>query len=243
MQETRSMAETETYEEISGYDYQPWREYTVEPNDNLVIRINNFNGNTMEYLGQNPSSNGNFNGNGDGVRASIYMTSYTVSLKGTIAFPLIGEILVQGKTTLEIQETLNEKLQPHLKFPSTSVKLANYRVTVLGEVGNPGVYYIYNDYGTLFELLGMAGDLTQYANRKKVKIIRETEQGSKVAYLNLTKPDIVASPYYYVRPNDIIYLEPVNARAFQTNASTASIVVSVVSVATLIANLIVNSRK
>ena len=176
------------------------------------------------------------------VNASIYLNSYTVTKEGTIQLPLIGKMTVAGKNTLEIKAELDELLKPHIRLPSSSVKLANFRVTVLGEVNNAGVHYIYNDYGTLFEALGFAGDLTEFADRKRIKLIRETETGPQTVYLNLTQPGLISSPYYYLRPNDVIYVEPVQARATNINARTTSIVISAVSVATLIANVIVNSR-
>ncbi|MEM6344318.1 MAG: polysaccharide biosynthesis/export family protein [Bacteroidota bacterium] len=243
MQEDALPAEEYITHPIKEYANEPLRDYRVKANDNLVINVSNYEGNSYQLFNAETAGNSALSGGGNSPTAAIYLNSYTITKKGTINLPLVGEMMVAGKTTMEIKAELDSLLIPHLKLVSSSVKLANFRLTILGEVNIPGQHYIYNDYVTLYEALGIAGDLTEYGNRERLKIVRETENGVKTAYLNLTSSELMSSEYYYLQPNDMIYVEPVKAWAFRTNANTASIVISAVSVVTLIANVIVTSRQ
>lgn len=228
---------------IQEYANEPLRDYRVKTNDNLVINVSNFEGSSYKLFSESQNNAEALSGGGPSPAAAIYLNSYTVNKAGTITLPLVGELKVAGKTTQEIQAELDLKLTPHLTKATSSVKLANFRVTVLGEVNRPGQHYIYNDYGTVYEALGLAGDMTEFGNRTRVKMVRETAGGVKTAYLNLQRPEIISTEFYYLQPNDVIYVEPVKAWAFRTNANTASLVISAVSVLTLIANVIVTSRQ
>jgi len=243
MQENTIPAEEFVTHPIEEYANEPLRDYHIKANDNLVINVSNYEGNSYQLFNAETSGSSALSGGGNSPTAAIYLNSYAVSKNGTITLPLVGEMMVAGKTTLEIKTELDSLLRPDLKLVSSSVKLANFRVTILGEVNVPGLHYIYNDYATLYEALGLAGDLTEYGNRERLKIVRETEKGVKTAYINLTSSELMSSEYFYLQPNDMIYVEPVKAWAFRTNANTASIVISAVSVVTLIANVIVTSRQ
>lgn len=243
MQEQSEPEEEFIIHELEEYSNEPLRDYRVKPNDNLVINVSNYEGNSYQLFNDDQNSNSALSGGGNSPNAAIYLNSFTVNKAGAIYLPLIGELNVAGKTTQEIKAELDVLLKPTLALVSTSVKLANFRVTILGEVRNPGLHYIYNDYGTIYEALGLAGDLTEYGNRQRIKIVRETEKGVKTAYLNLNRSELISSEYYYLRPNDMIYVEPVKAWAFRTNANTASIAISAVSVVALIANVLINSQK
>ncbi|MFK7924902.1 MAG: polysaccharide biosynthesis/export family protein [Bacteroidia bacterium] len=243
MQEQSVPAEDYITYEIEEYSNEPLRDYRVKPNDNLAINVSNYEGSSYKLFNDQQNSTNALSGGGNTPTAAIYLNSFTVNKVGSIYLPLIGELKVEGKTTQEIKAELDVLLEPHLKLVSSSVKLANFRVTILGEVQVPGLHFIYNDYVTIYEALGLAGDLTEYGNRQRIKVVRETEKGVKTAYINLGKSELLSSEYYYLRPNDMIYVEPVKARAFRTNANTASILISAASVVTLIANVIINSRK
>jgi polysaccharide export outer membrane protein len=120
---------------------------------------------------------------------------------------------------------------------STSVKLANLRVTILGEVENPGVHYFFSNQTTILEAISLAGDFTDFGNRQKVKLIRRKDNATKTIVLDLNKPDFLDTEYYFIHPNDLIYIEPIKAKAFDVGAQSVGIVLSVISTAALLANI------
>lgn len=212
--------------------------YKVRPNDQLLIKINSFEGSTGDFINQKLS------GSTESTRlqydpSTIYFNSYSINDSGYIKLPVLEKVQVEGLTTFEIQELLDQKLEPYIRLASTDVKLGNRRVTLLGEVARPGVQYLYNEQNTLLEAIGFAGDFTPFGNRKKVKLIRQTETGVKSVYLNLNRSDFLSTPYYYVQPNDVIYVEPLKPKSFDVSASSVGIVISGISLGVLIANFFI----
>lgn len=185
-------------------------EYRVQPGDNLYIRVVTLDEKTTVLL--NPlSAQGTQNINND---ASVYLNSYNVNEAGYLDFPMVGEFKVHNMSVEEIKEKLQEKLTTYLKEFIVIVKLVNFNITMLGEVNRPGQYKIYQDNINIFEAVSMASDLTDFANRNKVAIIRQTETGSEVVYIDMTKRDLLLSDYYYLKPNDIVYAQPVKGKQF-----------------------------
>lgn len=145
---------------------------------------------------------------------------YLVDSLGNIVMPLIGKINVKDKTIDQAALLIEAKLKDYLKEPSVSVRIANHKFSVLGEVNRPSVYNIIEDRLTLTEALGMAGDLTIFGKRENVLLIREGKNGLReMVRIDLTKRDILTSPYYYVQPNDVIYVEPLKTKATVTDQS------------------------
>ena len=196
--------------------------YLVREYDNLIIRINSMDPEVSAVMNQAQAD----------VRLTdprglLYFSSYTVAEDGTVLLPLLGSIVVKGKTLSEIAENLVELMKAYDVFSTVSVKLADFKVTILGEVKSPGVKYYYSSKLTVFQALGMAGDLTPYGNRREVKLIRETDMGTVIIPLDLTRTDLIESDYYFLRPEDVIYIEPVKARSFQLNKSNVELVTGV----------------
>lgn len=183
-------------------------DYRVQPGDNLYIRVVSLDEQTTMLL--NPSGTGN-NMNND---ASIYLNSYTVNETGYLDFPMTGEIFVKNMTIDEIKKELTIQLREYLKELVVIVKLVNFNITMLGEVNRPGQYKIYQTSINLFEAVSMASDLTDFANRNTIAIIRQTKTGSEVTYVDMTKRDILLSEMYYLKPNDIVYVQPVKGKQF-----------------------------
>ncbi len=180
-----------------------------------------------------------------------YLTSqpslqqYLVENDGTIDFPVIGEITIGGLTKSETEALIKDKLKEYLKEePIVNVRMTNYKISVLGEVSRPGTFTISNEKVNIFEALAMAGDLTVYGLRDNVKLIREDANGvRKVVELNLNNSDVIASPYYYLQQNDLVYITPNETRSRDADISTSktiwlSITGTLVSVATLVVSLI-----
>ncbi|MCK4408340.1 MAG: polysaccharide biosynthesis/export family protein [Bacteroidales bacterium] len=184
--------------------------YRIQPGDNLYIRINSldeqanliFNNETkytLRYLMN---------------EFTIFLYSYIVNEEGCIDFPIVGCIIVKNLTTEQIRNKLKEILKEYLKEATIIVKLVNFNITLIGEVRSPGEYDIYQDELNIFEAFALAGDLTDFANRNHVLLVRQTKQGSTIHKLDLTDDKILESDYYYLMPNDIIYIEPLKGKQF-----------------------------
>lgn len=151
---------------------------------------------------------------------------YTVNAAGNITFPILGTIHAQGLSYPELAKSIQNKLIDggYITDPTVSVDLDNFKITVLGEVQKPGVQAVESDRVTIFDGLAMAGDMTQYGVREKVSLIRESGSKREVVQLNLSSQDIFNSPYYYLQPNDTLYVQPNNAKAW--NSTTNSTVIT-----------------
>ncbi len=156
---------------------------------------------------------------------------YLIDGEGNIDFPIIGKLKVGGLTRSAAIELIKEKLKPYLNNPSVLIRILNYKVTVLGEVRNPGTFTIPNERITLPEALGIAGDLQITAVRKNVLVIRDVEGKKTETRVDLTKKDIFSSPVFYLQQNDVVYVEPNRAKVNSSvvNPSNVSLVISVIS--------------
>ena len=184
-------------------------------------------------------------GAGGQLSGTSSLQGYLVDNSGNINFPIIGKMHVQGMTKEECQDAIAERISPYLsrnEHPIVTVRMASYRVTVIGEVGNSSVIPVTTEKMSIIEALASAGDMTIYGKRKNVLLIREDETGRKhKVRLDLTDANILNSPYYYVQQNDIIYVEPssVKTKGADLGPST-SLWFSFISIATSLAALIIN---
>ena len=140
------------------------------------------------------------------------LQTYLVDNNGCIEFPVLGTIEVGGLTKSMCEKLIHDKIMPYLNAnenPVVTVRMSNYKISVLGEVTRPGMFTVGNEKINIFEALAQAGDLTIYGVRERVKLIRENENGQKqISTLNLNDANIINSPYYYLQQNDIVYVEP-----------------------------------
>ncbi len=174
------------------------------------------------------------------------MQTYLVDNSGNVNFPVLGVIKLGGLTKTEAEEFVKGKLKNYLKEdPVVTVRLVNYKVSVLGEVTRPNTYAVENEKINIFEALSLAGDLTVYGRRDNVKIIRELDNGQKqIIVLDLNDKNIIFSPYYYLRQNDVVYVQPNKARAQGSDiGSMTSILISTTSILVSLAGLIVTIIK
>jgi polysaccharide biosynthesis/export protein len=132
---------------------------------------------------------------------------YLVDENGNIEFQELGLLHVVGLTRGQLKDTLAVRLAPFLKNVYFTVRFLNYRFTMLGEINRPGVFSFPSDNLNLFEALGMAGDMTFYGRRDNILVIRETSGVRTFARLDITKPDIITSPYFYLHQNDVVIFE------------------------------------
>ena len=205
------------------------RQYRIQTGDVLSIRVQSVQ----------PQLNDMFNTvdtravfNGD--PGNLYLTGYSVDDAGTINLPTVGRLKVQGLLVDEAQLLVQERINKFVRDANVLVKLLSFKVTVLGEVRTPGRYFVYNAQCTILEGLGLAGDLTEFGNRQNVKLIRQSAKGSEVVLLDLTDPALLASPYFYLLPNDALYVEPMPARTARGNANNLGLVFAGISSVVLI---------
>lgn len=164
---------------------------------------------------------------------------YLIDADGNIDFPVIGKIKLGGLTRQAAIDLLKEQLKTYLNNPTIILRILNYKVTVLGEVRNPGTFTIPNERVTLLEAIGIAGDLQITALRKNVIVVRENEGKRTETLVDLTSKDLFSSPVYYLQQNDVVYVEPNRAKRNSSaiNASNVSLVVSVISLLITVAVL------
>jgi polysaccharide export outer membrane protein len=153
--------------------------------------------------------------------ASPSASGYEVDLDGNIVFQGIGKFKVEGLTKAALKDTLDARLTPYLQHPYYSIRFMNYKFTMMGEVAKPGIVTIPGEKINILEAIALAGDLTNFANRDSVFIIRENNNKREFAWLNITKPEIMASPYFYVQQNDIIIVEPNKNKSAANDVITA----------------------
>lgn len=154
---------------------------------------------------------------------SALANSYVVNPDGYITFPTLGEIKVAGLTLQEVKKVMTAELKSTLQDPVVNVRLLNFRFTVLGEVARPLTFTVSEEKMTIIEALGMAGDLTNYGNRSNILIIREQDGKREYGRVNLRSRQLFDSPYYYLRQNDKIYVEPTKAKVAIISDQTTKI--------------------
>jgi polysaccharide export outer membrane protein len=185
-------------------------ETVIEKNDLLSISVTSLSPEASAIF--NPPNVNTYNQNGS---ATNSLLGYLVSTDGTIQFPVLGNIKAAGLTKEQLKETITKKLvdQKLLTDPIVTVRFLNFRVIVLGEVGHPTEISVPTEKISLLEAIGMAGDLTIYARRDNVLLIRENENGDKqIKRIDLNSTELLSSPFYYLKSNDIIYVEPNKSR-------------------------------
>lgn len=225
---------------ITSVEYQNKRyfDYKVQPGDNLYIRVSSMDKNFSEFFNMaNSGNNGSYGsgGNSSG-NASIYLNGFNVSDEGTIDFPYAGKIYVKDLTIDEIQQKIQAIIGEYQKETIVYVKLGLFNLTILGEVAHPGQYQVYQSDINLFQALALAGNATDFANKKNVKIIHQTTEGSQIVRVNINDADILENPQYYLKPNDVIYVEPMGIKRYGfttmpygTIFSAASLLVTVLT--------------
>ena len=171
---------------------------------------------------------------------------YLVDNEGRINFPVLGTLKVGGLTKSEAEQVIVRNLKPYMKeTPIVTVRMANYKISVLGEVARPGTFTITNEKVNLLEALAMAGDMTVYGVRDNVKLIRETATGKQeIITLDLNKSETILSPYYWLQQNDVVYVTPNKAKARNSDiGNSTSLWFSATSILVSLASLLVTIFK
>lgn len=198
----------------------------IMPKDVLTITVNTVNPEASAPFNLVVSTALNTGQSAQGLGTQRALQTYLVSNDGTIEFPVLGTLQVGGLTKQECEKMIHDKLKPYLNAkenPVVTVRMANYKISVLGEVNRPGMFTVGNEKINIFEALAQAGDLTIYGVRDNVKLIRESADGKKEVHtIVLNDANLISSPYYYLQQNDIIYVEPNSVKAKNSTVGTTT---------------------
>ena len=211
-------------------------DYKLQPGDNLYIHVVNtidergaasINGDTRGYLSSD---------------ANIYLQTTTIDKEGCIEMPLVGKVEVKNLTVDEAKNKLQTAINTYINGSMLIVKLASFNVTLLGEVSRPGMYKVYQSQINLFEAMSLAGNMTNFAKKSDVKIIRQTDNGSEIVTVDMGQADILSSPYYYLKPNDIVYVEPLKIKQWGFTTFPYSTVFSIVTLGVTLYSIFRNNN-
>lgn len=197
----------------------------IQPDDILQVSIQTLDPNATALLSQQNLPNfstigSNTSGIGTISPGQTSVSGYLVDKDGYVVLPLIGKIMAKGKTTDQIRDEIRTKAAEFYKDPVVTVRFANFKVTILGEVTRPSTYVMPSEKVTLLDAIGIAGDLTIYGKRENVLLIRDNNGKKEFARFDLSSSKMFASPYFYLRQGDVIYVEPSKAKVASTDMAT-----------------------
>lgn len=224
---------------IKGFIETEFLDYILKPNDELYIQINSLDEGTINFFS---NSTGGSSGTAVSSPYVASLFSYTVDREGHILLPLIGSVKVTGKTLFEVSSILKDSLINVLNQPIVSVKLVNRYISVLGEVRNPGHFAYSQEKLTIFDAIGLAGDITDYGNRDEVILLRNENGKNFRINLNLASSDILASDFYNMRPNDIIYVKPLRNKFWGMRQFPFAVFFSTITTALLIWSIVIDTN-
>lgn len=218
-------------------------EYILKPNDILYVSIKSMNQDVNLLF--NPESNMEREG-GQGYQKFItpsgaYLYGYEIDTEGNIKLPMLGKIKVSDIPLSQVEAIVQKKADEFLNDAIVKVKLLNYKITVLGEIRNPNVYYNYNNSITVLEAIAMANGNTDFASIKKVMVIRPIPEGKKTYMLDLSSKNIYSSEAFYLQPNDYVIVQPDKYKNLQLNSQTYSLIISSISILLAVIGFVVRA--
>ncbi len=214
------------------FEEPEFSDYHLQPRDALFIQISSLDDASSNVFAQGAGQPTTLD------PYSAYLNSYTIDQEGNIELPVLGKLKVTGKTTLQVSQMIKDSVENILSLPVITVKLVNQYVSVLGEVGIPGHFVYSQNKFTIFDALSMAGDITPFGNRKQV-ILTRNEQGKTMRIsLDLTKPEILSSKYYYMHPSDMIYVRPLKKKFWGMEQFPFTLIFSTITTGLLIFTVI-----
>lgn len=203
--------------------------YRLGVNDILSIQISSFNKSVSEFY--NLKNDGGIGG-------------FLIHENGYVHIPQLDSMFVLGKTVPEVEGMISIKLKEQINDPYVVVRLVNFKIIFLGEIGRPGVIQVQENSINILEALALAGNITEMGNNSEVKLVRKKDNGTTyITMLDLTAKDIIASPYYYLQPNDVIYIQPLKVRNFRNNFQLVATILSLTTFVLVIGNFIISARQ
>lgn len=196
---------------VREYAIEPY-DYKIQSNDLLSVQFESLSPKEVDFLrmgAQQGSTNANL------TQANALLIGELVDAQGKIAFPYVGNVNVAGLTVFQIQDTLQRIANQYLESPVVKVRLINYRITMLGEVNKEGSITLPNNRVSMLEAIGLAGGLTDLADKANLKLIRQVDGKTIIVYLNLLDENFINSPYYYVHQNDVLIAGALKQRPYR----------------------------
>lgn len=211
------------------------KDYQLQIGDILDIKVASNVSNDIEVF------NRKFEGAGAGTNgagsASSYFNGYIIDKEGNVEIPLIGKLKALGLTCEAFNDTLKTKLAEYINYSTVTTKLGVFRITILGEVANPGTKELVNlNSLNIYQAIGFAGDVTELGNKKKVKLVRKNGTEVTVVRIDLSSTSMIGSKYYYLQPNDVLYIEPLKAKILRTNSANIALALSAVTFVIVLIN-------
>lgn len=220
--------------------YQDPEEYLLQFNDILRVDIKSFDEKANQlfnaFSGQNMLMGGGVSSQSGG--DPYFMFGYSVDDSGYLELPVLGKIKVVGMTILQAQAAVQKEIDKYFTEAYVKIGMGGIRFSVMGEVLRPGKYTVMQNRLTLLEALANAGELKPDANRRRVQLIRQYPGGSRVVVLDLTDRTLLASPYYFVRPNDVIYVAPLRVRELGSGLTAQQSMGTILTAISLLVNSI-----
>ena len=213
------------------YSIEPF-DYKIQTNDILSVRFESLTPKEYDFLSKtaDPNAANPFVG-------GALLLGDLVDENGEMPFPVVGKVKVIGMTVYEVQEYLQKIANQYLESPIVKVRLLNYRITFLGEVNREGVITLNNNRVTMLEAIGLAGGLTDLADKTSIKLIRQKGNDTEVVYLNVLDENFIRSPYYYVYQNDILIVPALRQRPFRKYfGQNISLIISSISLLLIVLN-------
>ncbi|PRY55284.1 polysaccharide export outer membrane protein [Arcticibacter pallidicorallinus] len=221
--------DTAAYRKIIPAEF---KEPVIQPDDLLSITVQTIDPATSASVNQ-VSAMPAIGASSASTVGSQTISGFLVDKNGTVTMPMLGSMKLAGLTTYQARDLIQTKASEFFKEPNVQVRFANYKITIIGEVSRPATYTLPNEKVTLLDAIGLAGDLTIYGRRENVLLIRDNNGTKEFTRFNLNSTDIFKSPYFFLRQNDVIYVEPGKAKVAANNAArtqTLAIVGSILSV-------------
>lgn len=214
---------------------RPKFNYRIQPRDRLIIKVSSYNSKVTDFFNLTPSTT-----SGSALNASqMPLYNFWVNDSGMVDIPMFNAVEVKGLTIEECRLKIQNLMRDQVPDAYVIVRLANFQVTILGETNRAAVIETQKDFLSIYEALSQAGDINFFGNKSTVKLIRNAGDSSQVFTLDLTKKDLLASEYYYLQPNDIVYVERLKVRTFLDNLNTVSKIVGIATIV-ILANQLVN---
>ena len=226
----KDLTDTAKVQLVEQYPFQPLK---LEVDDEVSILVTSSSPEASQFF--NITS-------GNVTEAATNLNAYPVKPNGNITLPILGEMYVLGLTTQELKEKVGTALAPYLKDAVVSVRVLNFKVTVIGEVSGPVTVPVKGERINVLEAIGAAGDMTVFAKRYNVKVMRKGVNGMEVATLNFNYSKIMQSPYFQLHQNDVVYVEPEKTKGISAERFTIflPILVSMTTLILTLVNLVAN---
>ena len=211
--------------------------YLLKPFDNLYIRVTSLDARSSEFL----NNQAGFTSLPESSMASSLL-GYRIDKEGAIEFPFVGRINVSGLTLDQVRDKIQQAVSKFVDQSNVTIKLLNDNITVIGEVNGPGRFLMYDEQLNIFEAISLAGDMTNYANRKKVRIIRRVGNDPQMIVLDTTDDHLLFSQFYYLKPGDIVYVEPRRAKTWELSATTLGLGLTFLNTSMVVTALILSMQ-